>query len=707
MTELYRTDRSYVRDELARLDCRLRLEVDQFEGPVDEFGSLYVSEAEVERLLSSKSTDGAGRTVRDGRRRLAQHTRRIENRRQATATDESPLRIDRLLDRFGLGDLAREVLIVALAPDADEKYATVYAYLQDDATRRRPTVGFVLGLLAPEADQLADRSLFTPGSPLVDDDLIRLSGDGPLPTRTVRTDRRIVQYLLGEDGIDPAISDIVSLRTPADGIDTLAYDSAERQALRGIADPDATTAARERTVPPLVAIYGPAGTGKADRVAAITAERGRELLRVDCARIGPDRLAERLDRIRREAALWNADILLDGILDGDGVAAVAVDRLESLDTALFLTGESEPPTPLRKRTTRHEFVPLSVERAAHDDRRRYWEEHCDRPADVDPAAIASTFRLSRGAIDDALEMAAGTARAAGEPVTAGHVYRACREQSSEELSELATRIDPGYGWDDIVLPDETESRLREVASRLTDRGTVYTDWGFANRSSLGNGLIAMFSGPSGTGKTMAAEVVANHAGLHLYKIDLAAVVSKYVGETESNLGRIFDEAADSDAVLLFDEADALFGKRSEVSDAHDRYATVEVDYLLQRVEEHDGAVLLTTNLESNIDDAFMRRIHLGVDFPLPDRSARRAIWRGVFPPETPVDNLDYDFLARLEFTGGNIRNIALTAAFYAANDGTAVGMEPVVRAIRRECQKTGMRLPLDELGQYSELLDST
>jgi SpoVK/Ycf46/Vps4 family AAA+-type ATPase len=287
------------------------------------------------------------------------------------------------------------------------------------------------------------------------------------------------------------------------------------------------------------------------------------------------------------------------------------------------------------------------------------------------------------------------------------VYAACRARSSEELTDLATRVDPGYDWDDIVLPAETETQLREVASRLANRGTVYVDWGFADASSLGNGLVALFSGPSGTGKTMAAEVIANAAGLDLYKIDLAAVVSKYVGETESNLGRIFDEAADSDAVLLFDEADALFGERSEVSDAHDRYANVEVDYLLQRVEEHDGAVLLTTNLESNIDDAFLRRVHLGVDFPIPDRAARAEIWRRVFPDDAPVGDLDYDALARLDFTGGNIRNIALSAAFFAADAGATVEMEQVVRAAKRECQKIGRPVQTDQFSEYREDTEST
>jgi len=700
VSEPYPSDYAYVRDELARLDCRLRLEVDRFDGPIDEFGALYVSEQEVRDLLSPEATDGAGQQAHAETERLARHVDEIRDRRLATADEGTTLRLDALVDRFDLPPVARDVLLVAAAPDVDEKYATVYAYLQDDATRRRPTVGFVLGLV-DELDSLRDRSLFTDGSPLVDDDLVTLGGDGPLPTRAVSVDPRIVAYLLGEDAADPVLSAAVSATEPSRTPASLDVPADARRTLARLATESGASA------PPMVALYGPSGTGKSARVDTMCAERDAPLLTLDATRVDEARFEAVLARLEREARLRGAAVCLDGVLDDDERARAAADRLDTLPSAVFLTGTREPGSALRATPTAHDFVPLSVERVDYEGRRRYWAARDDRPPDLDPETVASTFRLSRGTIDEAMDMAAASARAAGREPTVEDVYAACRAQSSEELSDLATRVDPVYDWDDIVLPTETETQLREVASRLSDRGTVYVDWGFAEQSSLGNGLVALFSGPSGTGKTMAAEVIANTAGLHLYKIDLAAVVSKYVGETESNLGRIFDEAADSDAVLLFDEADALFGERSEVSDAHDRYANVEVDYLLQRVEEHDGAVLLTTNLESNIDDAFLRRVHLGVDFPLPDRAARAAIWRRVFPDDAPVGDLDYDFLARLDFTGGNIRNIALSAAFYAADDGTAVGMEQVVRAAKRECQKTGRPLQADQFGEYRDIIEST
>ena len=284
------------------------------------------------------------------------------------------------------------------------------------------------------------------------------------------------------------------------------------------------------------------------------------------------------------------------------------------------------------------------------------------------------------------------------------MYAACRALSRGTFGSLAQVVDPVYDWDDIVLPAANRRHLREVAAQIRHRGTVYGDWAFEERFTLGKGLLVLFTGPSGTGKTMAAEVIANDAELDLFKVDLSQIVDKYVGETEKNLGRVFDGAAGSDAILLFDEADALFGKRSEVRDARDRYANVEVNYLLQRVEEHDGTVILTTNLRKNMDEAFLRRIHLRVDFPFPDEPARKAIWASIFPAATPVADLDFDFLSTLSLAGGNIKNVALTAAFMAADDGDSVEMCHVVRAVQREFQKAGTLVEPEAFGDYQDLL---
>ena len=313
--------------------------------------------------------------------------------------------------------------------------------------------------------------------------------------------------------------------------------------------------------------------------------------------------------------------------------------------------------------------------------------------------------MSAGQIRDAAATARGLARwrdPEGGHVTMADLNAACRLQSTPKLAALAKKIEPHYVWDDIVLPADRLGQLREICDHVRFRTRVHDDWGFGRKLALGKGLSMLFAGPSGTGKTMAADIIAGELGLDLYKIDLATVVSKYIGETEKNLARIFAEAESSNAILFFDEADALFGKRSEVRDAHDRYANLEVAYLLQRMEEYEGVTILATNLRKNMDDAFVRRMHFIVEFPFPSERDRQRIWEQVWPTGLPRDPaLDLDFMAqRCEIAGGNIRNVALAAAFLAAADGGVVTMEHLVHATRREYQKMGKVLGEGEFGEY-------
>jgi SpoVK/Ycf46/Vps4 family AAA+-type ATPase len=278
-----------------------------------------------------------------------------------------------------------------------------------------------------------------------------------------------------------------------------------------------------------------------------------------------------------------------------------------------------------------------------------------------------------------------------EPLTTSHLLAASRTHSNQKLSTLATKITPRYSWDDIVLPHDSLAQLREMINTMKKQAVVYNQWGFGQKLAIGKGLKALFAGEPGTGKTMSADILAHDLGLDLYKIDLSTVVDKYIGETEKNIGRIFDEAATSNAILFFDEADSLFGKRSEVKDSHDRHANIQTGYLLQRMESFDGVVILATNLRSNIDEAFTRRLHFLVEFPFPEVADRERIWRVTFPPQTPIDEaVDFRLLAeRFRLTGGNIRNIVLAAAFLAAEEDDKVRMTHILHAARREYQKMG------------------
>ncbi|NWF78466.1 MAG: ATP-binding protein, partial [Chloroflexi bacterium] len=423
--------------------------------------------------------------------------------------------------------------------------------------------------------------------------------------------------------------------------------------------------------------------------------------------------AEPLERIVREALLRGAAILWHGadeLLRGENVDALHAALLEALAvhggrSFLLLDRPWEASGPLARRYLRVELPELT-----YSERERLWRLRLGPGGADEPTiqALASTFRLTGGQIRDAVAMARSLAhwRDGGVVLARHDLYAACRAQSSGRLDALAHKIRVTYGWDDIVLPPDQVGQLREICIQVRHRRTVLEGWGFDKHLAMGKGVNVLFAGQSGTGKTMAAEIIASDLGLELYKIDLSAMVSKYIGETEKNLDKVFTAAREANAILFFDEADAIFGKRSEVKDAHDRYANIEVGYLLQKMEEYDGVVILATNLRKNLDEAFVRRLHVAVDFPFPEEEDRLRIWRKVFPTDAPLaDDVDLAFLARrFRLTGGNIRNVALLAAYLAAEDGAAIGMAQLVRAIRREYQKTGKLATEAEFGPYLALV---
>jgi SpoVK/Ycf46/Vps4 family AAA+-type ATPase len=348
-------------------------------------------------------------------------------------------------------------------------------------------------------------------------------------------------------------------------------------------------------------------------------------------------------------------------------------------------------------------VRVSLPDSSAAERRQVWT------ASLGPAAarmngvldaIADQFRLDPPAIRSAsATLRQIAARNEGQTLQR-EAWRVCREHARRSMEQSALRIVPKADWDSLVLPEPQMRILRQIAAHLRQRVTVYERWGFAAKYSRGLGLTALLSGASGTGKTMAAEVLAHALDLDLFQIDLAGLVSKYIGETEKNLKRVFDAAEDSGAILLFDEADALFGKRSEVKDSHDRYANLEVSYLLQRMEAYRGLAILTTNMRHAIDAAFLRRIRFLIEFPFPDAAHRARIWRGVFPPETPTAGLDPERLARLNVPGGIIRNIAMHAAFLAADEAAPVRMSHLLDAARTEYGKLERPLSSAEAGAW-------
>jgi AAA+ superfamily predicted ATPase len=707
--------------ELERIDLLIRVQVGRarqsHRDDEQALGTFAISDGEVDERLDAAigtptwdAVPMPPEVARSIEARLGRLGAEIARRARESEAQGTTLRLPALADLFGLDAFDLDVVLACLAPELDRRYERLYAYLHDDVTRRQPTVGLVLDLLCPDlATRVAVRGRFTPAAALLRHDLVRLGDEvghrsPSLLAKTLELDPRVVRYLLGgdepdHDQLDDRLADVAELVTPSIGRGALAFPEPFLQQLTPLAG-EVRTGADDL----VVYCQGGDGVGKQAVAEALCRERGLRLLVVRCsalaARRGEEqrrliRLAGREARMQGAALYW-ADV--DRLFADDRreqlAAVLAV--VEAHSGLTFLAGSS----PWEPRDALHgiPFVRLELPQPGYGERLALWRSALagdeSLGPDVDLAALAGRFWLSGGQIDDAAATARNLAfaRAPSAPeIAQDDLFAACRRRSNPKLTELAQRITPRYGWEDIVLPAGPIEQLREIHDQVRYRAVVYEAWGFGGKLALGKGLNVLFSGPPGTGKTMAADVLANVLGLDLYKVDLAGVVSKYIGETEKNLARIFDEAATSNAILLFDEADALFGKRTQVRDAHDRYANVEVSYLLQRMEEYEGVVILATNLRKNMDEAFVRRLHVMIEFPLPGEADRRRIWTRIWPAATPLEpGLDLDALARdVELAGGSLRNIAVASAFLAAANGGVVTMDHLHHATAREYQKMG------------------
>ncbi len=692
---------------LVRLDGQLSAAVQAAaaaygtQGPGDRYRGLYVSHEDALHLLQREP--GAPLLAPPPAAAIEQSAS------DADVSASSPW--GWLASAFDLSAFDLDIVLLALAPHVDLKYERLYGYLQDDVTRRHPTLDLALNLLcASKGERIARRAHLAPGAPLVRHRLLQLLPDPnqfqpPLLAHYLRLDDQIVNVLLGQQALDPRLASCAERVTPALTLAETGLPAAMKAALATLA---AHTSPHE--MPLRLYFRGTRASEQRGVAEAIAAERHVPLIAADVARA----LASDVDfgvsltLLFREAWLQGAVLYLEGLdaLKGE-------DRHVYYRQFVAAVNESATFTILAgvRPWVAFEVRPLGVvevvfKTPAFAERRQCWESrltaagvHLD---DERIGALADRFRLTPWQIADAVATAHNRAAWRVDPdnapdpdAIASDLFAAARLQTGSELDALARRVDPRHDWDDIVLPDDARGQLQQVCARVRCRQRVLGDWGFARRLGSNSGVNALFAGPPGTGKTMAAEVLAQHLGLDLYKIDLSSVVSKYIGETEKNLERIFSAAESANVILFFDEADALFGKRSEVRDSHDRYANVEISYLLQRMEEYDGLAILASNLRQNMDEAFVRRLHFIVEFPFPDEADRRRIWQVHFPPELPRDpDIDVDSLARsFKLAGGSIRSVVLDAAFLAAGDGQSVGARHVLQATKREYQKMGKVAP--------------
>ncbi len=611
---------------------------------------------------------------------------------------EPPPALVILGQRFGLSQFEQEVLLLCAAMELDTRIPGLCARAQGHPERSYPTFALAFTLFDdPSWDALS------PERPLRYWRLIEINQPGAtaLTMSALRADERIVNYLKGLNQLDDRLpSLLVPFEAPGNGELNLV---ASHQAVADAIEHSLRKWITSNRLP-VIQLTGIDSISKQQVGRRILTRLGWQGFRM-AGELLPATAGE-LDTLarlwQRESTMLPLALYLDAA-DSDEVGRPAegqpqLNRFLARCGTLTFLDTREPRTGLGLNTIAYEVdKPLPAEQQTE------WKEALGEGAGDSPEQLAGQFNLNLPAI----RQIARSVLAEKQPdeTTSSiqeRLWEACLSRTRPRLDRLAQRIEPKATWEELVLPDEPLSLLREIAAQVRQRSQVYDGWGFRRKMSRGFGISALFAGDSGTGKTMAAEVIANELRLDLYRIDLSAVVSKYIGETEKNLRRVFDAAEDGGVILFFDEADALFGKRSEVKDTHDRYANIEINYLLQRMEAFRGLAILATNMKSALDQAFMRRLRFIVNFPFPGHAERKLIWERAFPKDdqerklagTPVEALDYNHLARLNLTGGSIHNIALNAAFRAAAAGKSVAIPLIHEATRAEFRK--LERPVNE-----------
>jgi hypothetical protein len=600
----------------------------------------------------------------------------------AASEGEPPPALLLLARQLALSDFEREILLLCLGIELDTRIASLCARAQDNPNRPYPTFALALAMF----DDPAWEAL-SPERPLRYWRLLEINQPAaqPLTTSALQVDERILSYVKGLNYIDDRLTPLLSELLETDG----SLLPASQQALvRTIESQFATTHGPQGPI----LLLGHDRQSKRHVAAAVA-----DSLKIHIYRLGVDSLPPHVGELETLARLWQRESLLlplalyidaqdlDPAATGDGAITRLTRFVQRCGGLVFIDLRNAPGTAFERAFS------IEVNKPTSAEQRALWTDELGQQASDIPQRLAGQFNLNRFDIASVVELA--QQGDVSQPLET-RLWHNCLAKTRPSMDRLAEKLDAKATWEQIVLPEQETRLLGQIAAQVEVRSRVYDDWGFRARMNRGLGIITLFTGDSGTGKTMAAEVLANALSLDLYRIDLSAVVSKYIGETEKNLRRVFDAAEEGGAILFFDEADAIFGKRSEVKDSHDRYANIEINYLLQRMEAYSGLAILATNMKSALDSAFMRRLRFIVNFPFPSISERARIWARVFPSEAEIDELEFDRLARFKLTGGSIHNIALNAAFLAAQDGGRVTMPLIFEATRNEFRK--LERPINE-----------
>ena len=644
---------------------------------LDESSQQKTIEEEKSGWFKRKSNRSPDNTIqlpppRPGANELDHVTKEIETLEQ----NEPPPALLLLSQRLGLSRFDRHVLALCAAMELDTQIAAMCAQAQDNPNKPYPTFALAFALFDDP-----DWNALSPHAPLRHWRLLEINqpGSQPLTGAALAADERIVNYLKGLNYIDDRLTpllDPIGIQ-PVD--ETL--PPSQQQAVDSIVERLKYSADAERM--PVINLRGHDAASKrliAGRAASVL---GLNLQTIDLKTLpGQTGDFETFTRLwERESILLPLALYIEIDSATDAEKTLLKRFLERNNGVVFVEVDDAG-----TETMRNQFT-VEINKPTPEEQEHLWTKVLQGKSNVQPQRLAEQFSFNQSEITRLAKVALDEP-VANESTLNKDLWQACRIAARVGMEQLAQRIDAKADWEQLVLPPELKALLHQITDQVAQRNRVYEDWGFRERMNRGLGINALFTGDSGTGKTMAAEVIANDLQLDLFRIDLSAVFNKYIGETEKNLRKLFDAAEDSGAILFFDEADALFGKRSEVKDSHDRYANIEINYLLQRMESYRGLAILATNMKSALDKAFVRRLRFIVNFPFPDVEQRKEIWQKVFPADTPIDeNLDFSRLAKFNLTGGNIHNVTLNAAFLAAQGKSAITMLLLLSAVRTEFKK--------------------
>ncbi|MDD2420955.1 MAG: AAA family ATPase [Heliobacteriaceae bacterium] len=641
----------------------------------------------------------------------------FSGRMKKTGVLHPNLPVFQVIRKFSLDEFAQNCLLLAFAVQLEKKYEKIFVFLQDDITKKTPTAETAIKLFAIPGEKKADYfRYFTQDSVLIKYLLDSLEENESFFDLRINLRERIVDYFIGnetrlEDGH-------IEFFDNKENLPELKINDFTARSIDSVLSSQKKNCGESRDIA-LIYITGQRGSGRKFQVKHAVRKKGEKCLFINMKALleAQGSMWIKIQELICEAIISDAYLCFAGfdpLLEENNqkdlydFASTLNKNASYLPGAVFITAEKM----WKETSLSHYFIKVDIPIDPIDENMRLelWKSFTsglELADDIDLAELASKFRFSPGQIQSSVLQAIGLCEINGDqaidPVT---LHKCCYNQVVMRLGSLASKVKPAYTWEDLVLPNDQIELLQEACTHVKFRHIVYQHWGFERKVSYGKGLSMLFSGPPGTGKTMAAQVIANQLHMEMYKIQLSQVVSKYIGETEKNLRQVFEEAEKANCILFFDETDALFGKRSEVKDAHDRHANIETAYLLQQIEEYDGVIIMATNLLQNIDNAFMRRINFVVNFPFPDAPTRRVLWAKLLSTGAPLaEDVNLDFMAKqFKLAGGNIKNIVIHAAFQAASQKTAIAMKHLLKSAVNEQRKNNIIIVKEDLKEYADLI---